>query len=415
MRKVLLLSICLLFGLPGCSTKAPQSEVSPSPEPDALTQEANKYAALLNNREFMNAAYMTLPQFVENAGGHAAYAYQLEKSLSLDDAGVVILDISFKEHDPVVAVSDYLLAVVPSEMIFVENKQERILEGFYLAWSADQGKKWSFLNGNIAYKPDAMAYFFPDYSGELTIPEKKVPYIRNTGQPETTTEYTIEDGIRLFRDGDYTGAITVLEQYADEDAPDIQYILALAYQRGFDNTEQMMKWLTLSAESGYANAQHALGEVHALGVLGTTDHQEAARWYQLAADNEFAPAREALGFAYYSGVGVKQNYNKALYWSLKAADAGMAEAQNLLGWLYYNGQGVDQNYEQAFYWFQQSAFQGLGNAQNNLGHAYFFGTGVTQDYPEAIYWWKKQQRLDFQGHKTILAWLSNKAKGSLRT
>lgn len=64
-----------------------------------------------------------------------------------------------------------------------------------------------------------------------------------------------------------------------------------------------------------------------------------------------AEAQHALAHLYLNGDGVEQNYEKALEWFGKAADQGHADAQNNLGMMYADGMGVEQDCGRAQNWF----------------------------------------------------------------
>ncbi len=141
-------------------------------------------------------------------------------------------------------------------------------------------------------------------------------------------------GADAFKRGDYTTALRVFRQLADQGDSAAQYILGLMYSKG-------------------------------QGVV--QDYAEAARWYHKAADQGKADAQAKLGAMYDNGKGVAQDYGEALRWYRKAADQGNAIAQNSLGSMYED--------------------QGTALAQVNLGLMYHVGKGVPQDYVRAHMWY----------------------------
>lgn len=68
---------------------------------------------------------------------------------------------------------------------------------------------------------------------------------------------------------------------------DAQYAIGLSYQSGTDfprDTDQMLKWFTLSAENGKWEAQMALGSLYHYGLYGVTaDRANAEKWLSQAA------------------------------------------------------------------------------------------------------------------------------------
>ena len=86
-------------------------------------------------------------------------------------------------------------------------------------------------------------------------------------------------------------------------------------------------------------AQDGIGLVN--DFLGNS--AEAVKWYTLAADRGFADAQNNLGVCYENGNGVAKSYAEAVKWYKLAAEQGDSIAQNNLGVCYANGEGVDQN------------------------------------------------------------------------
>jgi TPR repeat protein len=52
-----------------------------------------------------------------------------------------------------------------------------------------------------------------------------------------------------------------------------------------ENDKTAVKWHTLAAEQGYAEAQYNLGVMYAFGKGVVTDNQRAYMWYNLASYN----------------------------------------------------------------------------------------------------------------------------------
>jgi TPR repeat protein len=57
---------------------------------------------------------------------------------------------------------------------------------------------------------------------------------------------------------------------------------------------EAVKWFSLAAEQGYANAQYNLGVSYDRGEGVPQDHAQAVKWYRLAAEQEYAGAQNAL-------------------------------------------------------------------------------------------------------------------------
>jgi len=91
------------------------------------------------------------------------------------------------------------------------------------------------------------------------------------------------------------------------------------------------------------------------------------KWITLAAEQGNANAQFNLGTMYENGLGIALNYNAALKWYRLAAEQGNANAQYYLGWMHHKGLGVPQNDKTAVKWYRLAAKQGHADAQFSLG------------------------------------------------
>ena len=96
------------------------------------------------------------------------------------------------------------------------------------------------------------------------------------------------------------------------------------------------------------------------------NHKTAVKWYTLAAKQGIADAQYNLGVMYNEGQGVPQNYKTAVKWYTLAAKQWNTSAQNNLGVMYDEGRGVLQDYVRAHMWFNIAASSGDSkNASKN--------------------------------------------------
>ena len=98
--------------------------------------------------------------------------------------------------------------------------------------------------------------------------------------------------------------------------------------------------------------------MHRNGEGVPQDHAKAIKYYTLAADQGVANAQCNLGCIYADGRGVKQNHAMAVEHFRNAAHQGHAAAQYNLGSMYANGEGVKQNDAKAVEFFCKAAHQG---------------------------------------------------------
>ena len=71
-----------------------------------------------------------------------------------------------------------------------------------------------------------------------------------------------------------------------------------------------MKWYTLAAEQGNADAQYNLGVMYDNGRGVPQDDKTAVKWYRLAAEQGDASAQSNLGVMYGTGQGVPRTIRR---------------------------------------------------------------------------------------------------------
>lgn len=114
-----------------------------------------------------------------------------------------------------------------------------------------------------------------------------------------------------------------------------------------------------------AYSQFSMGLMFETGDGAPQNLKEAIRWYTMAAEQGDADAQNKLGVMYAQGKGVPQDYKEAVAWFSRAAEQGYASAQYNLGLMYANGQGVPTDYVLSYKWFNLAAAEGNENAIHN--------------------------------------------------
>ena len=92
------------------------------------------------------------------------------------------------------------------------------------------------------------------------------------------------DARALLQKGDYDKAVAELKPLAEQGEASAQYLLAETYFGGHGGTMmEALKWMTASADQGYAQAQARLGLMYGTGKGIAINNVEAYRWFSLAA------------------------------------------------------------------------------------------------------------------------------------
>jgi len=113
-----------------------------------------------------------------------------------------------------------------------------------------------------------------------------------------------------------------------------------------------------AAESGHPRAAYILGLLSA-GSGSLKNETEVLKWMRLSAENGYAPAQEHLGMWYLVGAFVPEDPAEAVRWFSKAADQGNKSAMYFLGTMNAKGQGLPIDYDRALGWFQMANTEGF--------------------------------------------------------
>ena len=112
---------------------------------------------------------------------------------------------------------------------------------------------------------------------------------------------------------------------------------AMALARSPRSGEDKLRWLTLAAEDGLAEAQYQLYRFMMKSAVADYKSRSAMDWLEVAAEGGFAAAQYELGRILIHGDqqrSIEKNSNKARLWWEKAADNDHGRAMEELAWRY---------------------------------------------------------------------------------
>ena len=172
-----------------------------------------------------------------------------------------------------------------------------------------------------------------------------------------------------------TTTLAALRSKAESGDPVAQNNLALYLSKQpHPDYSEIVKWLSLAANKGYAPAQSALGYQYAIGNGVELNLETAIDWYRRAAEQDHPEALYRLAGMYVQGKGVAADPQAGLNWGRRAAERGHAEAQFALGMSYYEGNLVKQDFVEAHKWFSLAERFGNPKAEPLLREIELFMT-----------------------------------------
>ncbi|WP_206020703.1 tetratricopeptide repeat protein [Roseococcus sp. SYP-B2431] len=205
----------------------------------------------------------------------------------------------------------------------------------------------------------------------------------------------MEEAMAAFRTGDYAMALELWEPLARNGNPRAQSNIGGCFAEGLGvpvNPRIAEKWLTLSAEAGYAPGQRNLAALYLRGGEGVeADPARAAELYRAAAEQGDTLAQDMFSWMLLEGEVMPADPEEARRWALLAAEAGIASSMTRMGMLYHHALGVERDVARAAAWWRKGAALGDADGQAMLGAALHMGAGVERDPVEALAWLMRAQ------------------------
>ncbi|WP_417226211.1 hypothetical protein [Amphritea sp.] len=173
------------------------------------------------------------------------------------------------------------------------------------------------------------------------------------------------------------------------------FILSSLYSQGFEggssDLQQALRWLTRSAEQGYAPGCYNLAVLYERGDVVAQDLSVAFRWYLQGAKLGHLASQLKTGIAYLKGNGTNQDYAEAKSWLTMAADRGDQSAKITLATLLKATEP-----EQSVKLFREAAQGGSHFAFYQLALLYREPpSGLTKDLPQALHYASESERLGY--------------------
>ena len=140
-----------------------------------------------------------------------------------------------------------------------------------------------------------------------------------------------DKGIAAFDKGDFAAALIEWKPLAKKGDADAQFNVGLLYEQG--------KGVPVDGNSKAMDYE-----------IAAQNFVTALKWYTLAAAQGYAQAQTQLGAMYYNGQGVVQDYKTAMKWFTLAAEEGNGSAQYGLSIMHARGQSVAQDDVYAHMW-----------------------------------------------------------------
>jgi len=144
----------------------------------------------------------------------------------------------------------------------------------------------------------------------------------------------LEEGRRLYFEGDYEAAKSVWEPLAEAGDARALYNMATLYRRGLGvDRDQERAWdlLRQSAEKGFAEAQYLLADLTMRDREAEEgERQQAVRWWLAAAGQDHALSQYRLGLLYWNGEAVARDLVRGHAWMRLAAGSELEDARKAL-------------------------------------------------------------------------------------
>eukprot|EP00456_Euglypha_rotunda_P069773 TRINITY_DN6157_c0_g1_i8.p1 TRINITY_DN6157_c0_g1~~TRINITY_DN6157_c0_g1_i8.p1 ORF type:complete len:291 (+),score=36.19 TRINITY_DN6157_c0_g1_i8:387-1259(+) len=198
-----------------------------------------------------------------------------------------------------------------------------------------RSREWLVRSAQQAYPNAAVdvARGFADGHGGFPVDQEKATYFWQKAAETDWTGGATEYGVRLYEG---TGCEA--------------------------NRELAKEWLAKGTRQRDGRAEFYLGRIYKDGALsgaaGNADREKGVRYYQASAEKGYVDAQHELGDAYYYGYGAPKDFTKSYKWYRLAADNGNARSQYQAALMLSAGKGVSPNEDEAIRLLKASASQG---------------------------------------------------------
>ncbi|GAA5810403.1 hypothetical protein MFLAVUS_003824 [Mucor flavus] len=140
-------------------------------------------------------------------------------------------------------------------------------------------------------------------------------------------------GIEYMNNGDYKSAINYFEESAKYNNECAQLLCASIYYMGFAVERDPKRALYLFKKSalvwGNRIAQYYVGIMYRDGDGVKQNSESSIKWLTLSANHGWCEAQVNLGYMYQNGIDAKKDYSKALYFYKKALQVKKESADDL--------------------------------------------------------------------------------------
>jgi enhanced entry protein EnhC len=190
-----------------------------------------------------------------------------------------------------------------------------------------------------------------------------------------------QNGLDLYREGDYIEAAKALRQTPSSD-PIADYYMGRMSLYGYGllkNNQLAFRYFKQSAERGFLPAQQIMARV---ALFQDRNLEQALVWFKKSAELNDVQAQMYCAAAYLFGLGVKQNSDMARRFYIAAAKQGDSIAQTTLAQHFLESHH-SANQSLGMLWLNKALAQNNPEAQVILGELYTSGKSMPRDLNKA--------------------------------
>ena len=183
----------------------------------------------------------------------------------------------------------------------------------------------------------------------------------------------------------HSKAIDYFKKAAEQGLAEGLYSLGVCYVNGIEvcvNPKKAIECFRLSAEQNFAPAKLDYGITHLFG--NNMKVSEAVRWVTESAEQGYAPAQFTLASFYTHNIGVGFDIDEAEYWLDEAAEQDYNIAMYNLALLYANGPAEYQDRDAAKEILEELAKRQYPSALYDLAIWYMYGVNVDKDIDKGL-------------------------------
>jgi hypothetical protein len=160
-----------------CAVAAPaQTQAEKDPKLAAVKKKAQEIGEALKKQDYAKVVDLTYPKAIELMGGREKAISAIEAEMrQLKETGLSLVSLKIGEPAELLAEGKNTFAILPTTTEMSATGGKILIASYFLGISPDEGKTWTFIDGNGLSTAEKRKQVLPKLPEELELPEPQEP------------------------------------------------------------------------------------------------------------------------------------------------------------------------------------------------------------------------------------------------